>query len=156
MIREAERDDFAAVAAVLSERDRRTLMAIAPEPGPLAPLMRLADIEPIAATFLHDGRPVAIAGAVINDPRTASVFVFGADDLAQVGAEVLQFLRRTLLPALAGQGVRRVYHVGAAGDEAAASFLRREFGARKERDLKGRNGEALVVHGVALPLQGAL
>jgi hypothetical protein len=33
--------------------------------------MRLADTHPIAATVERDGKPVVIAGAVINDPRTA-------------------------------------------------------------------------------------
>jgi hypothetical protein len=80
MIRTAERDDFAAIAVALDETQRRMLRAIAPEPSPMAPLIRLADIRPIAATVERDGRPAVVAGAVINDPHTASVFLFSAAD----------------------------------------------------------------------------
>jgi hypothetical protein len=71
MIRVAKRDDFIAIAGALDENQRRMLRAVAPEPTPLAPLMRLAAINPIAATVERDGKPMVVAGAVIDDPRTA-------------------------------------------------------------------------------------
>jgi hypothetical protein len=48
MIRVAKRDDFIAIADALDENQRRMLWAVAPEPTPMAPLMRLAGIHPIS------------------------------------------------------------------------------------------------------------
>jgi hypothetical protein len=67
----AKREDFIAIAGALDENQRRMLRAIAPEATPMAPLMRLADSSPIAATVERDGKPVVVAGAVIDDPRAA-------------------------------------------------------------------------------------
>jgi hypothetical protein len=153
MIRVAERDDFAAVAASLSEKDRRDVLARRPDVTPAGALLQLADLDPIAAAFMHEGKLVAVAGAVPSLPRCASAFVFATDNIEAVRPEILQFFKRTLLPTLAAAGVRRVYHVGRADDEEMAAGLEREFGAYKERELKGhgRNGENYVLHAVSLP-----
>jgi hypothetical protein len=69
MIRTAKRSDFEAIAGALDESQRRMLRAVAPEPTPREPLMRLAAINPIAATAERDGKPVVVAGAVLCGPR---------------------------------------------------------------------------------------
>jgi hypothetical protein len=147
MIREAERDDFAAIAVVLDETQRRMLRAIAPEPTPLAPLMRLADIRPIAATVERDGKPVVVAGAVLNDTQTASIFLFSSADAGQVEfVAAATYFKHVLFPAMAAEGVHRLYHVMLADDPGAGW-------GRREQVLKaaGRNGEDLAVHSVGLP-----
>jgi hypothetical protein len=148
MIRTARTQDFAVIADALDETQRRMLRAIAPEASPMAALMRLAGMHPLAATVEREGKPVVIAGALINDPHTASVFLFCAADAGQAEfVAAATYFKNVLFPAMAAEGVRRLYHVMLADDPGASAW------GRREQVLKaaGRNGEDLAVHSVGLP-----
>ena len=106
-------------------------------------------------TIERDGRPVAIAGAVITHPGVASTFFYSTDEMGRCIVEITRYFL-DLFREMAAMGVHRVHALSLAEDYAGRKWKEQCLGAEVEAVLHkyGRNGEDYILHRLILEPPG--
>lgn len=143
--------DVLYVTRNMREWDRREIFATRfnDDPDQLAmDVMRWGPFWWVAGAEV-DGRDRAIAviGATEVWPGMWSVGMFATDDFHHIGLPLTRWVRRSMIPAIVKQGIRRGECRSIEGHEVAHRWLEM-LGAKPEGELKayGKGGETFITY----------
>lgn len=140
------------IASNMRERDAEEIFATRWDGDPLSLtsdcMACLERPRSVAVMAMYDHRPAAVMGAVEVWPHVWDVWCFGTDDFDHVALSLTKYVRRTLIPYLLKNGMKRAHCRSMAKHSKAHDWLR-AMGAEQdnERPMKawGKNGEDFVL-----------
>jgi hypothetical protein len=146
--------DFRYVCALMRDADREEIFATRADDDDQAYaddcLKTMGRFSFIA--FAADREPIASLGALSPWPGFAFCWAFGTDRWPEAILAMTKSVKRTMLPALVGQGIHRIEARALAWREDTARWMT-AFGARREAILPGygRHGEAFALYAWTAP-----